>query len=222
MALEDKQHTEAVRSRIDMIVDAQEMGGNNIAVRRQKPFNRKVFVWILSVLGVLIVGLTIAILFVVRPWEYYEEGDSRIVRLCYYSSRTTEELVKCVEENHGDESILDSYREIIAKRISKIENYTVTAAAETYEDIINVLDGEEQASLLMDRIRWISLNDDDDELGEVALKDALQVYRLRPDATSANTVIAVAEKYGYKEIYDEYLVIYDNYMKEYIGEGGIG
>lgn len=220
MVVEDKKHSEAVRTRIDMIVDAQEAGGN-VLTRRQKSSN-KLLILILSICGVVIVGLVVAILFVVKPWEYYEEGDSRIVRLCYYNSKTTEELVKCVEENHGEDSILDSYREIIAKRISKIENYTVAAGAEAYEDIINVLDGEDQVRLLMDRIRWILLNDDSNELGEAALKDALAVFELEPDATSANTVMVVAKRYDYEEAYNEYEVIFNDYVEKYDEEDGIG
>ena len=222
MTLEDKKHSDAMRARIDMIVDAQEMRGN-VVPRRRRMFNKKPFVIALSVMGVVIVGLVITILLVVRPWEYYEEGDSRIVRICYYSSKTTEELVECVEKNHGDESILNSYREIIAKRISKLGDCgKMNGAMNAYQDIIDVLDGEDKVNLLMDRIRWILLNDNDDELGETAVADALEVYEMEPGATSANTVVTVAQKYGFSEIEAEYTEIFDGYMMEYEGKGGMG
>ncbi|MBQ3264079.1 hypothetical protein IJH06_03150 [Candidatus Saccharibacteria bacterium] len=222
MTLEDKKYSDAMRARIDMIVDAQEMRGN-VVPRRRRMFNKKPFVIALSVMGVVIVGLVITILLVVRPWEYYEEGDSRIVRICYYSSKTTEELVECVEKNHGDESILNSYREIIAKRISKLGDCgKMNGAMNAYQDIIDVLDGEDKVNLLMDRIRWILLNDNDDELGETAVADALEVYEMEPGATSANTVVTVAQKYGFSEIEAEYTEIFDGYMMEYEGKGGMG
>ena len=66
------------------------------------------------------------------------------------------------------------------------------------------------------------LNDNDNELGEVAIRDALLVYQLRPDATYANTVMTVAKRYGYSEIYVEYEEIFNNYMKLYEGKEGIG
>lgn len=222
MTLEDKKHSDAMRARIDMIVDAQEMRGN-VVPRRRRMFNKKPFVIALSVMGVVIVGLVITILLVARPWEYYEEGDSRIVRICYYSSKTTEELVECVEKNHGDESILNSYRDIIAKRISKLGDCgKMNGAMDAYQDIIDVLDGEDKVNLLMDKIRWILLNDTDNELGEVAMADALEVYDLDPNATYANTVVTVAERYGYDEIKTEYEVIVDTYMEGYGDEEGIG
>lgn len=122
MAVEDKQHTEAVRSRIDMIVDAQETRAGDAPKKRKARIGRKGLIAILVSFCVIIAGLVVAILMVNRPWENSENAN------CGGSSNETaverDERIRQVTGEIAAEANNMPYDEAISFLDEKLDEYS--------------------------------------------------------------------------------------------------
>lgn len=211
MALEDKQHAEVVRSRIDMIVDAQEMGGGNIAVRRRKPFDTKNMIWALIIMGVIIVGLITAII-LVNVFSKEEDTRPYIVRKCYRGN--VSEIVQCVNENSSEDELIVNYGYIIDAMNSEYNEYDMDITIQNYQAIIDETEGDLAINLMIEEMREIMMNDMEKEYGAVALEIAKQIYGILNDASSAARVLNVAMYYNYTEVINEYMIKMEEYQSD--------
>lgn len=112
--------------------------------------------------------------------------------------------------------------------MNTLEEYKLNFAYSTDEDIKPVLDwykeqvnaaatNEEKAEILKDEVYFLIDYDRNNVYGEEALAVAEQLNEISDDSSALISMMNVAQKYGYQDLYDEYYAKYVPDM-QYQGE----